>query len=142
MELIYQRNIERLKAVIEDLNLNPNQFAKSLGYDRSVIIYNILSGKNKISRRLAKEIHGKYPKYSVEWLLTGEGTISRENGAIKKIKKQLTLTEAVVDNSENIKKLSKKLDKIITAQELMMHHLNAILIQKEEDEIRFLEKKS
>ena len=64
---------ERLNELISLLKLKPVEFARSLGYDRATIIYNILNGKNGISRNIANQIVAVYTQVNYEWLLKGEG---------------------------------------------------------------------
>jgi plasmid maintenance system antidote protein VapI len=64
---------ERLNDLISFLNLKPVEFARSLGYDRATIIYNILNGKNGISRNIANQIVSVYTQVNYEWILRGEG---------------------------------------------------------------------
>lgn len=63
-----------LNKIIENEKLNPNQFAESIGLERTQPIYDIINGKvKKISTNYAKKILAVYPHYSYNWLTTGEG---------------------------------------------------------------------
>ena len=65
---------ERIVQVIETLGLNPNAFAKGLGYTRSQTIYDIIKGKSKPSFEFLERYHDS--EYSVHfdvgWLITGK----------------------------------------------------------------------
>jgi phage repressor protein C with HTH and peptisase S24 domain len=66
---------ERLQAIIDELGVNPNQFAKSIGRTTAGI-YDVLStkgGRVGISKSLASKIVEVYPQVNYNWLLTGEG---------------------------------------------------------------------
>jgi len=64
---------DRLKLVIEWSKMTPNEFAKSLGYDRAMTIYNVLNGKATISVKLCAKICTKYPEFNYSWILKEEG---------------------------------------------------------------------
>jgi len=68
---------ERLNELISLLKMKPVEFARSLGYDRATIIYNILNGQNGISRNIANKIVSVYTQINYEWLLKGEGLITK-----------------------------------------------------------------
>lgn len=60
--------------ICNELNINPNQFAKSIGLERAQIIYDLINGKTKsISNKLIRSITNTYPQFNDQWLLTGEG---------------------------------------------------------------------
>ena len=74
MDARIKKSITVLNYIIQDLKLsNTKQLSVKLGLDRPERIYAILRGKTSISRNLAKIINEKYPQYSIDWLLTGEG---------------------------------------------------------------------
>lgn len=54
---------------------NGKSFAESLGMERSDRIYNILNGRNNLSPAVARTIKSVYPEVSMEWLLTGKGSM-------------------------------------------------------------------
>lgn len=65
-----------LNKILENEKLNPNQFAESIGLERTQPIYDIINGKvKKISTNYAKKILAVYPHYNYNWLTTGEGEI-------------------------------------------------------------------
>ena len=87
--MITMKASELIDRIIQEENTNPNALAKAMGLSRSQAIYDLMSGKiKKISSDYAQRIVSAYPKYNLEWLLTGEGEMlkdgstNRENGVI------------------------------------------------------------
>lgn len=72
---------ERIKQLIEYLQINANKFAKVLGYERSQTIYDILSGKSAPSFDFFNRLeNSEYSvKVNTKWLLTGKGELSPKN---------------------------------------------------------------
>lgn len=70
---------ERLENIISYSKLSTNAFATSLGLDRSTKIYNILKGRNGISKPIALLIATKYNAIDYNWILTGEGEMLKGN---------------------------------------------------------------
>jgi flagellar capping protein FliD len=83
---------KKLEEILKYLQMNPNQFAKSL--NRSVAgIYNVLTGKGGrvgLSKSLANDIIKKYPQFNLSWLLTGEGERLRETVTVQQIPTKIT----------------------------------------------------
>lgn len=76
---IFMEDSQRLQIIIDNLKLTPNAFSKEIGLERPEIIYNVLKGKNGLSRKLASLITTKYTNISYAWLLSGEGSPFVEN---------------------------------------------------------------
>jgi DNA-binding XRE family transcriptional regulator len=103
---------QRFAKMIEELGLNPNQFAKALGI-ATAQIYNINNGRNAPSFDLLSKIALKYPNVNMVWLLTGNGPIittdagtSNEGlGLVSKIK---TLENKIAELDAQMKKGSVK----------------------------------
>ena len=71
--------------ICNELNINPNQFAKSIGLERAQIIYDLINGKTKsISNKLIRSITNTYPQFNDQWLLTGEGEMLKTPGKEEK----------------------------------------------------------
>jgi hypothetical protein len=68
---------QRLLSLISALNLNINQFAKEIGYDRPDKIYKLTKGENKPSYETLHTIGTVYPQVSMDWLIMGVGPMFR-----------------------------------------------------------------
>ena len=89
LDIRKKKSIERLNFILEDLGLeNINQFSEKMGYTRPEKLYKVMRGENAISKNLAKEINSKFPQYSEEWLLTGEGEMLKSEGEPEIIKEE------------------------------------------------------
>jgi hypothetical protein len=66
---------DRLQELLGVLKLNPNQFAKEMGYERPEKIYGILSKKFKPSFDTLMDIVLRYSQVNANWLLRGEGSM-------------------------------------------------------------------
>ena len=73
-----QDNWARLSLVIAWSRLTINSFAKSIGIQRAENIYNIKRGHYGKSSDLADRIVAKYPEIDRTWLLSGMGTMIRD----------------------------------------------------------------
>lgn len=65
---------KRLQKLLVAENLTPAKFADKLGVQRSAISH-ILSGRNKPSFDLLAKISDRFPRVSLEWLITGKGEV-------------------------------------------------------------------
>jgi hypothetical protein len=70
---------DRLNELLSVLKLNPNQFAKELGYERPEKIYGILNKKFKPSFETLMDILQCYQQVNANWLLRGEGNMFKED---------------------------------------------------------------
>ena len=71
---------EIIKNVAEHAELKVGALSRLIGYERPQILYDILNEKTKtISADVANRIAEKFPNISLEWLLTGKGTMIRNN---------------------------------------------------------------
>lgn len=71
-----------LNAILENEQINANQFAESIGLSRTQPIYDILNGKvKKITSNYANKILSAYPHYNYLWLTTGTGDMLKSNNA-------------------------------------------------------------
>lgn len=68
----------RLEQVISWAKMSTNQFAHHIGLLRPDNIYHIKAGRVGISKNLVQHIVGRYPEISSGWLLTGEGSMLRD----------------------------------------------------------------
>lgn len=63
----------RIQEVLDQQNMNINQFATALGLNRSETLYQIKRGNTTITRNIANRIVEKFPHFSLPWLMTGYG---------------------------------------------------------------------
>jgi len=99
-----QKNTEislRITEIIEYLKVTPHNFAKSLGYNRSQTVYDIMSGKSAPSfdffnKFMSSEFSAII---NIEWLITGTGEMlrSQESQEEKKYKAPLIPMATLVD---------------------------------------------
>ena len=82
------------------LNKNMSQIGRDIGKRDGTVLYNIQSGRNKMSRNLAAKLKEAYPQLNELYLLTGEGSIEIEpketlvdNSVIKQMKLLERLSE-------------------------------------------------
>lgn len=68
--------IDRIKQVIEYVQLSPSAFADTIGISRSGMTH-LLTGRNQPSLDVARKILAKYPELSTEWLIMGMGEMFR-----------------------------------------------------------------
>lgn len=73
----------RLRAVIEWSNMSVNSFARHIGLPCGENLYRIERGQNGISRNLADRVVANYPQISKGWLLSGEGSMFRDETAMQ-----------------------------------------------------------
>ena len=77
-----QYNWERLQMVIDWANLSINAFAKSIGIQRAENLYNIKRGHYGISSDLADRIVAVYPEIDHTWLLSGMGSMLKDEATV------------------------------------------------------------
>lgn len=71
---------EVIAKVLTYTKLNAKQLADRIGLDRPQAIYDILKGKTKsISPAMASKILSVFPEFDRGWLMTGEGSMLRDN---------------------------------------------------------------
>ena len=71
--------IDRLKLILERVNLTPGSFADKIGVAPATISH-ILSGRNKYpSAEVMLRLHETYPDIDLNWLLTGEGILVKDD---------------------------------------------------------------
>ncbi len=140
MDIRIKKSIEVLNYIIKDLGLpNAKKLSETLGFSRPERIYKILRGKSSISRNLASIINEKFPKYSIEWLLTGvdqdqedEVTFYFEKQGVK-ISVEELVSYVVKNEQEFMKskifsnfievKVAKKVAEITTSKEKLLEYL-------------------
>jgi phage repressor protein C with HTH and peptisase S24 domain len=68
---------ERILHIIENEDINPNVFAKKLGYERSQTIYDLINGKSAPSFDFFSRFENSEfsAKYNISWLITGNNPV-------------------------------------------------------------------
>lgn len=79
MEISKNLVSERFNSLLAALNLNVPDMARYLGYERSDKLYNISKGKYLPSFEIMYDITKKFVRVNANWLLTGEGSMFRDN---------------------------------------------------------------
>ena len=102
---------DRLKKLLEHLNVRKNTLAKELGYTNGSIFYQIETGRNGISANFAKRINEAYPEISYEWFLTGRGTMLVES-------KEAPVDNLLLKRVETLERISEGQDARIKLQSL------------------------
>lgn len=76
-----ERIIERVRYMMESMELNATAFATEAGITPSVISH-MLNGRNRPTIETLNNIIAAYPSWSYEWLLFGKGTPKREEQSV------------------------------------------------------------
>jgi phage repressor protein C with HTH and peptisase S24 domain len=94
-----KNDIERIKMFLDHIKLSKNAVGLSIGDKNGMRFQHVLSGRNEVSEKLAKDIIDVYPGINYTWLLTGEGEMLKENFietkdiALKNFPEKKTLAE-------------------------------------------------
>lgn len=72
--------VERIKQIIEKLQLSHTQFAETIGINRSNLTH-LFSGRNQPSLDLMRKILVAYPQIKTEWLIMGVGEMFADEPA-------------------------------------------------------------
>jgi hypothetical protein len=73
---------ERITAVLDHLRISKNRLGISIGYRNGMRFQNVLSGRSRITAKLAADIVDVYPEFSYEWLLEGTGEMLHGSGEV------------------------------------------------------------
>ncbi|HOH85039.1 MAG TPA: helix-turn-helix domain-containing protein [Bacteroidales bacterium] len=68
--------VDRILLVLKIKNLTPSKFADEIGIQRSSMSH-IMSGRNMPSLDLITKILGRYPDINSDWLVKGEGPMTK-----------------------------------------------------------------
>ena len=119
--------IDRLKLILERVNLTPGNFADKIGVAPATISH-ILSGRNKYpSAEVMLRLHETYPDIDLNWLLTGEGTLVKDDPdsmftgslfGINAINPAQRTTESE-NRKENALESAKNDDNVVVKQEII-----------------------
>jgi phage repressor protein C with HTH and peptisase S24 domain len=66
---------QRIALFIDEVNMNPNRFAKEVGYKRPDNIYNVYTGRTKPSWEMLEAIATRFTDLNMNWLIRGSGTM-------------------------------------------------------------------
>lgn len=88
---------QRIREFINSLDVNDNQFAKSIGITQSVIA-SMFSRNTEPSSKVIVSILNAYANLSAEWLMRGEGEMIKGD---KSAKEKFASNEFVVYVDEN-----------------------------------------
>lgn len=67
----------RIQELITNLNLKPSSFASKINVSPSILSH-VLNGRNKASLDLILKIHSAFPEVDLEWLLTGNSALKKD----------------------------------------------------------------
>jgi hypothetical protein len=82
---------ERLNEVLKTLKINAKELSIALGFDRPNALYQVLNGKNGISRSLANRIISKFPMFSFEWLRNDKPPMIIPKAAVRSIPDSISI---------------------------------------------------
>lgn len=106
--------VEILHNVASELNTSIADLASSLG-EKKGTLYQVTSGTNAISKRLANKIIEKHPQFNIDYLLTGKEPI------------KWTPPKAVLSNENITEEIYKEVHFIRLKINYMQNDINKIL---------------
>jgi hypothetical protein len=71
--ILYMTDKERIKEIINFSKMSVRRFGEHIGLKTPQILYDIIKGRNGISKDLAEKISAKCLNFKFTWILTGEG---------------------------------------------------------------------
>jgi len=105
------------------LNKNINQIGKEIGKRDGTSLYNIQTGRNKMSRNLAAKLKEAYPQLNELYLLTGEGSIELQP-------KESPVNDVLLKRVELLERLAGSQDDRINYQNQRIERLEALFDTK------------
>jgi len=102
---------DRMRILIEELQLSSSQFADMLKIQRSAVSH-LLSGRNKPSIVILEKIINEFPNINVDWLITGKGNILRTNKSVPVQQEIFPENEDIKDIKDESQIASKEVKKI------------------------------
>ena len=102
------KKLNIIEELVQFLGKNMSQIGREIGKRDGTVLYNIQTGRNKMSRNLAAKLKETYPQLNELYLLTGEGSIGldlkedmpKENPVNKSLEKQIKLLERLSDGQD------------------------------------------
>ena len=103
----------RILQLVKALDMNPNQFSKQIGKDRSYVT----SIKKEISTDVLRNIFDQFPNVNIMWIITGEGDIfieeESENALLQHYRLENAELKNKIDNlNREIGRLESQLDEL------------------------------
>jgi len=76
-----EKAIKTLNSVLEELQITSYELSKKLGMNRPQGLYDVLNPDKKVgvSKKLAEKIVSAYPQFNITWLLTGDGSMLKND---------------------------------------------------------------
>ncbi len=105
---------ERLQHIMELEGCNKNSFSAAIGLSNNVTITRIINEHRTPSRATLEKVVLAFPKYSINWLLTGEGEMIKSGVEVKpihtppyqeKIEEQASINLYDIEAAANLKTL-------------------------------------
>ena len=102
---------ERLNEVLKTLKINAKELSVALGFDRPNALYQVLNGKNGISRSLANRIISKFPMFSFEWLRNDKAPMIIQKANTRSIPDSISMvSEQAVEYSSDLSRIIKAIE--------------------------------
>ncbi len=121
---------DRIKKILDSQGLNATQFAQKVSMNVSALSH-ILSGRNNPGYDALQKIIVNFPRINVEWLMTGQGEMYKEN--LPEEPEQVTLfSENPIKPEQGSGKAEYPAQKgLKSTQKPIMYSDNQLLISKE-----------
>lgn len=74
---------ERVQFIMDETGHNKNSFSEAIGLTNNVTITRLINEKRKPSKATCTKVIDSFPKYNLEWLLTGTGDKYNNNSNIE-----------------------------------------------------------
>jgi|GEM_PF-2862934 len=92
---------KRVEELMKILGIKAPAMAAELGFKTPITIYNIVKGKQGISRRFVDAVGGRFPMVNTTWLMTGQGKAlqkpSKSEGSTPVISRGSTAKISMID---------------------------------------------
>jgi len=110
---------EILERVALHLHISIAELSEKVGYERPQAFYDVINGKTKgISSKIANRIKAVYPEFTLDWILTGRGSMLNTESIAPKIP------------SENENEVIKELQSTIISQQKTIDRLTEMLYEQ------------
>ena len=110
---------EILERIALHLHISIAELSEKVGYERPQAFYDVINGKTKgISSKIANRIKAVYPEFTLDWILTGRGSMLNTESIAPKIP------------SENENEVIKELRSTIISQQKTIDRLTEMLYEQ------------